>query len=199
MPALTIMIPAAGAASRMRGGDKLLEIVDGQPLLARQASIAISTGCPVIVTLRQDDPRAVAIHHLALTIVTVPDAASGLSASLRAAARTITSALMILPADMPDLTEADLKTMITAFALAPDTIHRGASATGQPGHPVVLPARYLTEIEQLSGDEGARSLLVRDGASLVALPGDHAMTDLDTPEDWAAWRARHAASSTRAS
>jgi hypothetical protein len=24
----------------------------------------------------------------------------------------------------------------------------------------------------------------------VALPGLHAITDLDTPEDWAAWRAR---------
>mgnify|MGYP006184317219 CR=1 FL=1 len=49
--------------------------------------------------------------------------------------------------------------------------------------------------QTLSGsDEGARSVLVRHRARLrlVPLPGHHATTDLDTPEDWAAWRAAQA-------
>ncbi|PJE36025.1 nucleotidyltransferase family protein, partial [Pseudooceanicola lipolyticus] len=30
-----------------------------------------------------------------------------------------------------------------------------------------------------------------DRVQLVPLPGQRARADLDTPEDWAAWRARH--------
>jgi molybdenum cofactor cytidylyltransferase len=44
----------------------------------------------------------------------------------------------------------------------------------------------------LTGDTGAREVLKRhsDRVHLVPLKGDRALTDLDTPEDWAAWRAR---------
>ena len=184
---LTILIPAAGSSSRMQGRDKLMELVAGQPLLRRQALIALPLA-PVIVTVRPDDPRAAALHGLTLAVLEVPDAATGLAASLRAAAKTTTTALMILPADMPDLTEADLASVIAAFNQAPDTIHRGARSSAEPGHPVILPARHLPDIAQLLGDEGARSLLARYGATLVLLPGSHATTDLDTPEDWARWR-----------
>lgn len=187
MTPLTILIPAAGASSRMKGADKLLELVEDQPLLRRQVLMALPLA-PVIVTLRPDDPRALVLQDLTLTILPVPDAATGLSASLRAAARMVRTALMILPADMPALTSADLATVIAAFDQAPQTSHRGASANGTPGHPVILPARYLPEIMLLSGDSGARSILARDGVTLVPLPGDHATTDLDTPEDWARWR-----------
>ena len=187
MTNLTILIPAAGSASRMLGADKLMELVDDQPLLRRQALIAMPLA-PVIVTLRPSDPRRTMLVGLSLIVLEVPDAATGLSASLRAAAETTATALMILPADMPELTEADLATVIAAFQQAPDTIHRGASSSGTPGHPVILPASYLPEIAKLSGDEGARSILARHVANLVPLPAAHATTDLDTPEDWARWR-----------
>ncbi len=190
MTALTIVIPAAGSASRMRGGDKLLERVDGQPLLRRQVTIALATGLPTIVTLRPDDPaRQSALIGLPVQLIEVADAATGMSASLRAAARAVSTALMILPADMPDLTEADLRTLIAAFDQDTAVIQRGASGA-TPGHPVILPAQYLTEIARLSGDEGARSILPNAPVRLVPLPEDHATTDLDTPEDWAAWRNR---------
>jgi CTP:molybdopterin cytidylyltransferase MocA len=40
----------------------------------------------------------------------------------------------------------------------------------------------------LEGDEGARGIL-RDGEiHPVPLPGQRALTDLDTPEEWEAWR-----------
>ena len=198
MTPLTIVIPAAGSASRMRGTDKLLEPVQGHALLRRQVLTALPLA-PVLVTLRPDDPRQAVLRGLEVTLIQVPDAATGLAASLRRAAAAVTSALMILPADMPDLTTEDLATVIAAFDLAPDTIHRGASSGGTPGHPVILPQRLLPEIMQLSGDEGARSLVARHGVTLVPLPADHALTDLDTPEDWAAWRAAQAASSTRTS
>ena len=96
---------------------------------------------------------------------------------------------MILPADMPELETSDLAAVIADFAVAPDAIHRGADADGTPGHPVIIPQRLFPALEGLRGDEGARSVLKREDVRLTALPGRRALTDLDTPEDWAAWRA----------
>ena len=47
---IPIVILAAGASSRMRGRDKLLELVDGVALLRRQVERALNTGAKVFVT-----------------------------------------------------------------------------------------------------------------------------------------------------
>jgi CTP:molybdopterin cytidylyltransferase MocA len=197
MTDLTILIPAAGASSRMRGQDKLLQLIADEPILRRQARMALSLA-PVIVTLRDPDPeRRAALDRLMVRVLAIPDAALGMSASFRAVA-DIQSAVMVLPADMPDLTGADLASMITAFRAAPDHILRGSS-NGTPGHPVVWPSALVPGFAQLHGDKGARALLRQNPVRLHPLPDANALTDLDTPEDWAAWRARQAASSTLAS
>ncbi len=189
---LTLLIPAAGASSRMRGADKLLSEINGVPLLRRTAQRALSAHHDVCVTLRpQDAARRQALAGLPVKVVTIVDAAQGLSASLRAGAAAVgQSRLLILPADMPDLTAADLAQMITASAEDPDAILRATAEDGTPGHPVIFPADLVPAFASLSGDEGARSILQAHKARirLIALPGTHALTDLDTPEAWAAWR-----------
>ncbi len=189
-----ILIPAAGAASRMRGGDKLLEPVGGQPLLRRQAARALETGAQVLVTLPPDRPaRAAALEGLAVTVAVLPGAAEGMAASIRHGARAATGALMILPADMPEIDTTDLRAVLAAHAAAPQAILRGASGP-TPGHPVLFPADLRGDLAALTGDEGARSVLARHRPRIqpVPLPARHALTDLDTPEDWAAWRAGRA-------
>ncbi|MEO5614623.1 MAG: nucleotidyltransferase family protein [Cypionkella sp.] len=189
---LTILIPAAGAALRMRGGDKLLELVDAEPMLRRQARLARTVCNRVIVTLRTDDlARTAALVGLDVILLPLPDAANGMAASIRAGAAAAQGALMILPGDMPELDAADLAVIIGAFDQRPDAILRGASVDGRPGHPVIFPTDLLGALQDLRGDEGARSVLIRHQArvQLIALPDQHALTDLDTPEAWAAWRA----------
>lgn len=194
MPELTILIPAAGASSRMRGGDKLLELVGFEPMLRRQARMARSVCPQVIVTLRPDDfARRAILSDLAISLLTVTDAAEGMAASIRAGALAArTTALMILPADMPDLTSADLQSMIGAIDHLPDQIIRATAQDGTPGHPVIFPPDCLTDLALIKGDAGALSVLQahKQRIRLIALPDQHAITDLDTPEDWTAWRAR---------
>ena len=194
MPKLTILIPAAGASSRMRGGDKLLELVEAQPMLRRQALIACAVCPKVIVTLRPADAaRRAALSDLKIALLTIADAAEGMAASIRAGAITAkTTALMILPADMPDLTSADLQSMIDTFDQEANQIIRATAQDGTPGHPVIFPPDCLTELALIKGDAGARSVLQvhKHRIRLIALPDQHAITDLDTPEDWTAWRAR---------
>lgn len=196
MTTVTILIPAAGFARRMRGADKLLEPVAGEAMLHRQARLALATGAPVLVTLPPDaGARAQALGELAVTRVVVADPGEGMAASMRAGVAAVApgaAGLMILLADLPELEADDLRGMIAAFAAAPDGILRATSATGAPGHPVIFPADLLAELAQVAGDTGARDVIGRHRDRLRdhALPGERAITDLDTPEAWAAWRAR---------
>lgn len=187
----SILILAAGASSRMRGADKLLEPVEGVALLRLLAQRALATGVRVLVALPPDRPlRAAALEGLAVERITVAEAAEGMAASLRAGAAAVRGPLMVLLGDLPEITTEDLQAMLAAGCETPEAILRATSAEGQPGHPILFPPALLPELATLSGDTGARAILGRHGVRTIALPGCHATTDLDTPEDWAAWRAR---------
>lgn len=199
-----ILILAAGASSRMAGRDKLMEVVAGLPLIARSAGVALATGLPVTVVLPPDRPaRQAALAGLAARMVVADRAREGMAESLKAglAALPDLAPVLLVLADLPELQTADLLAVLAAGAGAPELIHRGASAGGQPGHPVLLPPWLRGEIRGLSGDQGARELVQRhrERVRLVPLPGARAITDLDTPEDWVAWRKAQADIKTRAS
>jgi CTP:molybdopterin cytidylyltransferase MocA len=178
----------------MRGSDKLMEEVEGEPLLRRVAREALATGLEVIVALRPDRAeREAALDGLPVQKLLVPDADQGMSASLRAAvaAAPKTVPVGVLLADMPEIRTADLAALITAFAEeGAETVVRAASEDGQPGQPVIFPARLRPDLLALTGDAGGREILRREKVRLVPLPGRRALTDLDTPEDFAAWRGR---------
>lgn len=198
-----ILITAGGSSTRMRGRDKLMQVVDGDPLIRRQAARALAASPLVAVTLTASHPeRLLALAGLNLESCVLPDASEGMAASLRQAARSAptyagpmtATAIMVVPADMPDLTTADFRRMIDAHSAAPTAILRGTAADGTPGHPVLFPRDLWPGLSELRGDQGARPVLAQfsDLVTPVVLPGTHAITDLDTPEDWADWAAKRA-------
>lgn len=191
-----ILILAAGQSRRMRGRDKLLEDVDGQPLLARQASRAARVADTVLVALPpRPHPRYAALDGLNVAALSVPDSAEGMGGTLRGAAARLPdpcSGLLVLLADLPEITADDLQTVLDARKAAPDAlIWRGATQDGKPGHPILFDRTVFADFAALKGDEGGQSLIRRhkDRVHLVPLPGAHARRDLDTPEDWDTWRA----------
>lgn len=202
-----ILLLAAGASRRMRGRDKLMEKIDGTPLLRRQALAALATGLPVTVTLPGAAPgsqiaegsaplaqaRLAALDGLDVQIVWVPDACEGMSASIRAGVGALPGldAVMILPADMPDIDTDAIQTLYRRYTDVPNQVVRAASDAGKSGHPVIFPSRLFPALLTISGDQGARAILRSEPVELVPLPGAAATCDLDTPEAWAAWRAQH--------
>lgn len=191
---LCILILAAGASRRMRGGDKLLEPVGAVPLLRRVAQVALDTGLSTRVALPPDRPdRLAALEGLAIERILVPEATEGMAASLRAglAATPQGAATLLLLADMPEIDAEDLRVMIAAHRAQPQRIMRGATTSGKAGHPVIFPAWAKPELMALAGDTGAKAFLQAHAqrVDLIPLPATHATTDLDTPEDWAEWRA----------
>ena len=69
------------------------------------------------------------------------------------------------------------------------------TVVGKRGNPVLWDSPLLPRDGQGSGDTGARHL-IGEHADLVCeveMTGEAAVTDIDTPEALAAWRARSAA------
>ncbi|MFW8592938.1 nucleotidyltransferase family protein [Cribrihabitans neustonicus] len=195
MTRTAILLLAAGASSRMRGADKLMEDVDGQPLITRMCRRAALTGLPVFVTLPGlSHPRAAAIRGA--TPVAVPDAAEGMAASIRRGVTALpgeTDAVMILPADMPEITTQDMMQLAARQGGPQSPILRASAQDGTPGHPVLFPRRCFAALQALEGDQGGRSILAGEEVLKIPLPGNRALTDLDTPEAWAKWRESRAA------
>lgn len=190
-----ILILAAGASARMGGVDKLTKPVGGEPLLRDRAAAALATGEPVHIALPGlDHPRARVVADLPVTLHPIDDAAHGLAHTLRAAVAALPPCrrFLVLLADLPEITTADLCAVLGAPGLAPQArIWRGATARGEPGHPVLFDATLRPAFAALTGDTGAEAIIRARQAEtvLVPLPGQHARRDLDTPADWAAFLA----------
>ena len=192
---IPVLILAAGTSSRMRGTDKLMEDVDGIPLLRRSVQRALTTSCAVFVALPAvPHARYEVLSGLTVTSIPVGNAAEGINASLRtglAALPQNTDAAMVLLADMPDLTTDDLNTVMQAVDLKSETlIWRATTQTGAAGHPIVFSKTLFAEIITLSGDKGGSEVVKKhhNQTLYIPLPGNRARTDLDTPEAWASWR-----------
>lgn len=193
---LHILVLAAGASSRMGPRDKLLEEVAGAPLLVRIVRLALETGVQTCVVLPPDRPlRKAALAGLPAYLVIAEKARDGMAESLKAGLAHVPEGadVLLLLADLPEIHGEDLAAMIAAHRANPGRILRATSEDGVAGHPVIFPARFRPALMALSGDQGARDILRAESAGTIAvpLPGQRAVTDLDTPEDWAAWRARN--------
>ncbi|MBJ3762931.1 nucleotidyltransferase family protein [Maribius pontilimi] len=190
MAPLQIAVLAAGASTRMGASDKLAETLQGVPLLRLMVERALATGQPVLVTVPGPGPRRDMLEGLDARLIEVADASDGMAASFRSIGpQARGQAVMIVLADMPEIETGDMLALIDAWREQPDRPVRAATEDGTPGQPVVFPARLVARFGTLAGDAGARTLLEGERPRLVPLPGRRAVTDLDTPEDWAAWRA----------
>ncbi len=189
-----ILILAAGRSSRMRGRDKHLEEIDGVPLLRRLALAALELGEPVFVAIPAlPHPRAEALEGLGMTLLAIPEAEEGMSGTLRGAVARLpqSEGFLLVLGDLAVIGTVEMRAVMAARADAPDKlIWRGATETGEPGHPILFDASLVPRFAELSGDGGGEGLVkpLKAQTCLVPLPGRVARHDLDTPEDWDAFR-----------
>lgn len=189
----SILLLAAGASRRMQGRDKLLQNVYGTPLLRHICQQALATGLPCTVTLPDPDhPRAAVIADLAVSQIFIPDAAQGMAASIRAGidhlAGTNASAVLICPTDLPDLRIHHFNHIAQATADTSDTIIRAQSRSGGWGHPIAFPRKLFAALQTAKGDQGPKHLFQTHPVQAVQFDDMAPTTDLDTPDDWNAWR-----------
>lgn len=190
---IPILVLAAGQSTRMRGADKLQEIVSGQSLIRRVSSECLKVGDTFVALHHNADARLALLDGLPITPLHEPDAAEGQSGTMRAAVAQLPpcDAFMVVLADLPELTADDLIAVIAARQDDPDAlIWRGATPSGKPGHPILFDASLRDHFAKLTGDTGGAEIVkpLADRTVLVSFADDRALLDLDTPEQWAAWR-----------
>ncbi|MDH4192395.1 MAG: nucleotidyltransferase family protein [Betaproteobacteria bacterium] len=182
------LLLAAGAGSRF-GSDKLNHELPHGVSLAVQAARHLKAAVPRIVAVVRPGAEATARRLAAedCEVVVCERAEEGMGASLACAVAAAGEAdgYVVALADMPFVRPSTI-------AAVRDAIASGAMLAApyfraRRGHPVGLSGRLRAEMLVLSGDEGARKILVTRGSDLVKLPvGDPGVIrDIDRPEDLA--------------
>ncbi len=182
-----VVVLAAGSSRRM-GFDKLAAPFAGVPL-ARRVALALAELHPLIVAAYRVADVIGDLRTQQL-VVTAPTAGPSATLALAHAAIPHDLALAVVMCDMP-LLDADC---VRAFvARVPDDADLAWPIVGGiPGHPVIWSPRARTRIPTLRDDEPPAQVRYDLALSLIALEekDDAYVTDIDTPEGWAAAEAR---------
>ena len=185
---VTALLLAAGRASRMNGNHKLLAAFDGKALVRRSAETALAAGPArvMVVTGHRAAEIEAELTGLPVDILYNPDHAEGMSTSLRAGVSALgpeCDGVVVMLADMPNVTGVDVRRLLDAFAEAGGHAIVRAVSGGKRGNPVVLPRATFAAIFQLEGDVGARHIVESAGLDVVDVEiGTAAHIDVDTPE-----------------
>jgi molybdenum cofactor cytidylyltransferase len=194
-PRIAALLLAAGRSSRMGGPNKLLEQIDGTPMVARTAQRLLSSYArPIVAVLgNQADQVDAALGKLPVERVRNPAFAEGLSTSLKRGLAALPSecdGVIVCLGDMPLVTGRDIDRLIAAFNPLEGRAIIVPTRRGKRGNPVLWARRFLPEMAELAGDVGAKHL-IGEYAELVAeveMDSDSILIDIDTPDALAALR-----------
>lgn len=181
------IVLAAGRSTRM-GSNKLLERLGDVPLVRRVAEAAVEAKLDPVVVVTGHDGAAVraVLDGLPVRLVDNPDFADGLSTSLKVGIGSLPQGLdgaMVLLGDMPLVTASLLRRLVAAFEAELGGFAAVPLHEGEWGNPVILAPALFPDVQGLSGDTGARSLLEsrRDMVIEVPVSDDAVVVDVDTP------------------
>ncbi len=197
-PRVAALVMAAGKSSRM-GQFKLLMPIDGTPMIAStvDALLASSVTDVIVVTGRDADGVRAALGDRPVRLVHNPDFADGLSTSLKTGLSALPAdadAFLVALGDMPKVTAGDIDRLIAAYDPDEGRLICVPAFDGRSGNPILWDRRFIEAMQGLTGDSGARSLMLRHGEAVVEVPvtGAGVLIDVDTPEALAALAGRGA-------
>jgi molybdenum cofactor cytidylyltransferase len=187
-PSIAALVLAAGSSRRMGKVNKLLQPIGGAPMVARVVAAALaSRTAPIVVVVGHEAEKVrAALSGLDITIVDNANYADGLSSSLRRGLLAVppeADGVVICLGDMPWVEGADIDRLVSAFNPVEGRAICVSSHRGRQGNPVLWGRQFFREMQQLSGDQGARSLLQAHAEWIaeVEAPSDAVLIDIDTP------------------
>jgi molybdenum cofactor cytidylyltransferase len=195
-PRIAALLLAAGKSSRM-GSNKMLEEIDGRPMVARTAQRLLSSRArPIVAVLgNQADAVDAALGKLPVERVRNPDYADGLSTSLKCGLAALPGDIdgaVVCLGDMPLIAGRDIDRLIAAFNPLEGRAIVVPTRRGQRGNPLLWSRQFFPEMMALSGDSGARRL-IEEHADLVGeieMDNDSVLIDIDTQDALADLRER---------
>jgi molybdenum cofactor cytidylyltransferase len=128
------------------------------------------------------------IKDCGVDIVVNPFWESGLAGSIRIgverAEEQSADSVLLLLADQPWLNSEVIKRFLDRMHGQPDVII-SARYDGILGAPMMFGSDWFPQLKNLEGDQGARSLVTKEGGRVEVIDWSEGAIDLDTPEDLA--------------
>jgi molybdenum cofactor cytidylyltransferase len=178
------IVLAAGAGRRF-GGDKLVALVDGEPMVRGVVRAYAAVCGRVTVVVPPDSNVPAALEGLPVDFAVNPDPDEGIASSIRIGISSCGDrpAVMIALGDEPRLDRLIGLALIRCWeeTSAPVVATR---FNGELGHPVLFDRTCFADLLALGGDRGARGLIraLGDQVRYVDVARPHPI-DIDTPDD----------------
>lgn len=188
---MIIGVVLAAGASRRFGAQKLLVPIAGVPLVRRTCESLLATPLARLVVVLGRDAAAVSavLEGLDLETVTNPRYGDGMSTSLRAGLLAIPDtarAVLVALGDQPGVGPAIVEPLIERYQASGGPIVAPLYRRGVRGNPVLFDRSLFPELQRVSGDEGARSVIASDPSRVTLVPLDvDEPPDVDRPGDLA--------------
>jgi molybdenum cofactor cytidylyltransferase len=185
-PKVVGIVLAAGLGSRM-GGDKMLALVDGKPMVAITVGNILASAVDEVIVVTGHDSQKVdaALAGMKMKLVNNPDYSIGLATSLRAGVEAAgqADAVVICLGDMPRVKPQVVDRLIAAFNPVEHRSIVVPTHNTHFGNPVLWGSEHFARLMQLSGDKGARKLMAELAADVTEVEADAGvLLDADTPE-----------------
>ena len=190
LPVCAIIL-AAGESKRFGSEDKLLAKVGGVSILERVVNVIAGVGADktIVVTGANHEVVGSLLCGYEVELVRNEKWAEGMGRSLSFGASVVDSSaysgLLVCLGDLPFIEANNIRKLIAAFF-----DHKGRSIVlpihnHKRGHPVIFPSFFQKELIKLSGDSGAKSVLLSAAEKVVEveMESDQNLRDIDCQSD----------------
>jgi molybdenum cofactor cytidylyltransferase len=185
---LAALILAAGRSRRYGDDNKLLAMLGGETVVRRTVTAVRDAGLRDIIAVTGPDGEAIArlLADIPVRCVPCADDRDGLGYSVATGTGALDAdidGVMIVPGDMPLLSAASLRLLVSVFAAQGGRrIVHAADVNGTQRNPVIWPRHMIAQLTAMHGSDGAKAF-IRD-ALAVRIP-ERDLLDIDTESDFA--------------
>ncbi len=189
-PRCGLILLAAGASTRMGRPKQLLEF-EGRPMIVRAVDAALAGGVwPVIVVLgaHAEEIRPRLARHPVL-VVENEAWSEGMASSIRTGVQTLEQfsramdGVVLALCDQPHFSPAAIDALRQTQGRTGATIV-AARYEGHAGPPALFLRPHFPALAALTGEQGARTLIIENPAAVAHIDLPELAQDLDTPADF---------------
>lgn len=192
IPSFSVVVLAAGASSRL-GTPKQLVRREGEPLVSRAARVANESGARsvIVVTGASSEAVAEALGGARVRLAFNAGWAEGPGTSIRTGIEALLAdtsrprdePAVLMLCDQPFVSPEHLRALAEHIARGHAASASDYGGEGGFGVPAAFAAELLPELLALSGQQGAKPVLMRHRARLALVPFAGGLADVDTPAD----------------
>jgi molybdenum cofactor cytidylyltransferase len=178
---------AAGRGERFGDGNKLLQEVDGDPIVVHAARTLTESSVETCLAVLGHEAERVGVALQGMPLQTTVNTqykrgqATSVVRAVSWAERQEAGALLIALGDMPWVRVQTCEALIEGWHDGHDVVV--PTFEGDRGNPVIFDASLFGELGAVAGDSGGRQLFAEHDVHRIAVDDEGVRRDVDRPED----------------